>query len=116
MIAVSVLILSLLWLAITFGWLPPPGGYDSVLSEWVVISIDVSVFVLAVVAFILALRGRYPWILAIVFLISPICHAIGYFPWGELKILFFSLPLMPIILVVAAHFVLKALGHSSRVI
>lgn len=116
MIAVSVLVLSVLWLAIVFGWLPSPGGPDSILAEWIVIGIDVFVFLLAVVAFILALRGRYPWVLAILFLIAPICHAIGYFPLGELKILFFSLPLMPIILVVGAHFVLKALGRSTRVI
>ena len=116
MIAVSVSILSVLWLAIAFAWVPPPGGFDSAISDWVLIGIDAVVLVLGVVTVVLAVRQKYPWLLAIVFVLAPICHAIGYLPWGELKILFFGIPLVPIILVVVGHFALKAFGRSNQVI
>jgi hypothetical protein len=116
MIAILVSLLSVLWLAIVFGWLPSAGGPDSALSEWIVIGIDVFVLVLAVAALVLAVRGKYPWALAIVFLMAPICHAIGYLPWGELKILFFALPLDAVLLVVLIHYVLKCIGRSTQAI
>jgi hypothetical protein len=115
MIALCVLLLSLLWLAIVFAWIPSPGGPDSRLGDWIVLSIDGIVLVLAVVAVVLAIRGKYPWSMAIVFLLAPICHGIGYLAEGDFKIPFFALPLDAVILVMLIHYIRKWFRRSRAV-
>ena len=115
MIALSVLLLSLLWLAIVFAWLPSPGGPDSPIGDWIVLGIDGIVLVLAVVAMVLAVRGKYPWSMAIVFVLAPICHGIGYLAQGDFKILFFALPLDAVILAMLIHYVGKWFRRSRAV-
>jgi hypothetical protein len=63
--------------------------------------------VLAVVAVVLAIRGKYPWSMAIVFLLAPICHVVGYLAQGDFKILFFALPLDAVVLVMLIHYIVK---------
>jgi hypothetical protein len=115
MIALSVLLLSLLWLAIAFAWLPSPGGPDSTIGEWILFGIDGIALVLAVVAVVLAVRRKYPWSMAIIFLLAPICHGIGYLAQGDLKILFFALPLDAVFLVMLIHYVGKWFRRSRAV-
>jgi hypothetical protein len=113
MIALTVLILSLLWIGFDFGIIPGPGDAMSHSGQWIALGIDVVTFVLGIIAVALASRRRFSWPMAIVFVTSPLIHFIGNFV-GEIRILFFEFSCAAVIVVVMAHYVPRFAAHFGR--
>jgi hypothetical protein len=115
MIALLASLLSVLWVAFVFGYIPGPGGPQTDGGLWVALGIDVIVLALGTTAVVLAVRGRYPWPVAIVFALTPLVHYLGSFV-GEIRILFFFLPCLVVVGASIAYFIHRYLLRSSKTI
>jgi hypothetical protein len=115
MIAALASLLSLLWVAFAFGYIPGPGGSEADGGLWVALAIDVIVLVLGITAVVLAVRGRYPWPVAIVFALAPVVHLIGSF-FGEIRILFFFVPCLVVVGASIAYFIHRYVLRSPKTI
>jgi len=117
MIAALASLLSLLWVAFAFGYIPGLGepeanGGSGLL---VALAIDVIVLVLGITAVVLAARGRYPWPVAIVFALAPVVHFLGSCV-GEIRILFFTIPCLVVLGASIAYYIERYLRRSSKII
>jgi hypothetical protein len=96
MFGVTASTISLLWLALAFGWIPLLGDDDGKLRLLLVIILDVLLFGLGVFGVIRGLRHRKSWLLGAVVLCAPLVHLAGSAVQGEQVILFFAAPTLAI--------------------
>jgi len=107
--------ISLLWLALAFGWLPLPGEDDGKLRLLLVVILDVLLFGLGVFGVIRSFRHRKSWLLAVVVLCAPLVHFAGSAVQGEQVILFFAWPTLAILVVTVGDVVYRLFTRRRHV-